>query len=225
MSEAAAPLDDTTPATVTEPAPEPQAEARPAPRVLDDAGADLLFREARSHYAWTDAPVADGTLRALYDLLRMGPTSANASPARFVFLRSQHARQRLLPALSAGNADKAMAAPVIAIVAQDPRFYDQLPFLYPQADARAWFSGNAALAEETAFRNATLQGGYLMLAARAVGLDCGPMSGFDRDVVDRDILADYGWTANFLVCLGHGQPDELPPRNPRLAFEQACLLL
>ena len=193
--------------------------------ILDDTGLDLLFREAHTHTKWTEDPVSDDTLRSVYAVLRMGPTSANSSPARFLFLRSAHAKQRLLPALSAGNVDKTMSAPVIAIVAHDPRFYDQLPRLFPHADARAWFTSNAALAEETAFRNGTLQGAYLIMAARAAGLDCGPMSGFDKAVVDRDILADYGWRANFLVNLGHGDPSGVYPRSPRLEFDQACVLL
>lgn len=192
---------------------------------LDDAALDRLFRTARSYNAWTDAPVTETELRDLYALLSLGPTSANSSPARFVFLCSQMAKQRLLPALSPGNVDKTMTAPVVAIVGHDPRFYDQLPQLFPHVDARAWFTSSAALAEETAFRNGTLQGAYLMLAARAVGLDCGAMSGFDRKVVDRDILADYGWQSNFLLNLGHGDPASLLPRSPRLAFEQACVIL
>jgi 3-hydroxypropanoate dehydrogenase len=192
---------------------------------LDDSSLDLLFRVARTHSKWTDAPVTDAELRELYELLRLGPTSANASPARFVFLRSQQAKQRLLPALSSGNVDKTMTAPVVAIVAHDPRFFDQLPQLFPHADARAWFTSSPALATETAFRNGTLQGAYLILAARAIGLDCGPMSGFNKAAVDRDILADYGWNSNFLVNIGHGDEEGVLPRNPRLEFEQACVLL
>jgi 3-hydroxypropanoate dehydrogenase len=192
---------------------------------LDDAGLDVLFRAARTQNKWTDAPVTEGELRALYDVTRYGPTSANCSPARFVFLSTQHAKQRLLPALSAGNVDKTITAPVVAIVAHDPRFYDQLPQLFPHADARPWFTSSPSLAEETAFRNGTLQGAYLILAARALGLDCGPMSGFDKAIVDRDILADYGWKSNFLVNIGHGDPDGVFPRSPRLEFEQACVVL
>ena len=192
---------------------------------LDDAALDTLFRAAHTQYAWTDTPVTDQQLRDLYGLLSLGPTSANSSPARILFLRSAYAKQRLLPALSPGNVDKTMRAPVVAIVGHDLRFYDRLPHLFPHADARAWFATNAALAEETAFRNGTLQGAYLILAARALGLDCAPMSGFDRATVDRDIMATYGWTCNFLVALGHGDPAALHPRGPRLEFEQACVLL
>ncbi len=191
-----------------------------------DAGAlDALFREARTHYRWTDQPVSDATLRDLYELLRLGPTSANASPGRFLFLRTRGAKERLVPALSAGNIGKTLAAPVTAIVAYEPRFYDHLPRLFPSADARAWFSGNQTLAEETAFRNGTLQGAYLILAARALGLDCGPMSGFDKSKVDQLFLADHGWKSNFLVNLGHGTTGNEFDRSPRLDFDDACLLI
>ena len=186
---------------------------------------DALFREARTHSFWRDEPVEDETLRALYDLLKMGPTSANCSPARLVFLRTPEAKERLKPALSAGNIDKTMKAPVTVIVAHDPRFYDQLPKLFPHADARSWFAGNYQLAEATARRNGTLQGAYLILAARALGLDCGPMSGFDNDVVDREFFHASGWQSNFLVNLGHGDPAMLMPRSPRLAFDEACQIL
>ena len=191
-----------------------------------DAGAlDALFRDARTHNAWTDQPVTDDELRAVFDLMKWAPTSANASPARFVFVRSAEGKQRLKPALSAGNLDKTMAAPVTVIVAYDLRFYDKLPRLFPQADARSWFAGNEALAAETAFRNATLQGGYFILAARALGLDCGPMSGFDRDKVDEAFLGGYGWKSNFLINLGHGDGEKLFPRNPRLDFDEACQII
>lgn len=191
-----------------------------APEALDS-----LFREARTHTHWRDEPVGDETLRALYDLLKFGPTSANSSPGRFVFLRTPQAKQRLKPALSAGNIDKTLAAPVTVIVAEDPRFYDHLPKLFPHADARSWFAGNFQLANVTATRNGTLQGAYLILAARALGLDAGPMSGFDNDVVDREFFAQSGWRSNFLVNLGHGDPAMLHPRSPRLDFDEACQLL
>ncbi len=192
---------------------------------IDAAALDALFLQARTQNAWTDQPVSDATLLELYDLLKLAPTSANSSPGRFLFLRSAEAKQRLKPALSPGNVDKTMAAPVTVIVAYDPAFFEQLPKLFPHADARSWFAGNAALAEETALRNGTLQGGYLILAARAVGLDCGPMSGFDRAKVDETFLASLGWKSNFLVNLGHGDPAGLFPRSPRLAFHEACVLL
>ncbi len=193
---------------------------------LDAAGLDLLFHEARSHNKFTDQPVTDDELRALYEVLRMGPTSANCSPARFVFLRTKEAKQKLAPALSSGNLEKTMAAPVTAIVAYDPKFYEKLPQLFPHnQEARSWFTSNEALAATTAFRNGTLQGGYLILAARAVGLDTGAMSGFDNAMVDELFLADRGWRSNFLCNLGHGDPEGLFPRSPRLDCHEACVFL
>jgi 3-hydroxypropanoate dehydrogenase len=193
---------------------------------LDPAGLDLLFREARSHNRFTDQPVSDETLHALHGLLKLGPTSANCSPARFLFLRSQDAKQRLAPALSSGNLEKTMAAPVTVIVAYDPKFFEKLPQLFPHnPDARSWFTSNDSLAATTAFRNGTLQGAYLILAARALGLDTGPMSGFDNAKVDQEFLAHYGWRSNFLVNLGHGDPAGVYPRSPRLEFDEACVML
>ena len=192
---------------------------------LDNSALDLLFREARTHFKWTDRPVTDDELRAVFDLLKMAPTSANCSPARFLFLRTQEAKEKLRPALSPGNVDKTMTAPVTVIVAHDPHFYDQLPKLFPHADAKSWFSGNYDLAQETALRNGTLQGAYLILAARALGLDAGPMSGFDNAKVDAAFLSDRGWKSNFLVNLGHGDASALFPRSPRFAFDEACQLL
>jgi 3-hydroxypropanoate dehydrogenase len=193
--------------------------------MIDEAALNTLFREARTANRWTDQAVSDDELRALFDLLKMPPTSANCSPARFLFLRTPEAKERLRPALSAGNLDKTMAAPVTAIVAYDPYFYEHLPRLFPHADARAWFAGNEELAEETAFRNGTLQGAYLIMAARAIGLDCGPMSGFDRIRVDEAFLDDRGWKSNFLVNLGHADPAGQFERSPRFAFDEACVLL
>jgi 3-hydroxypropanoate dehydrogenase len=192
---------------------------------LDDTSLDTLFRQARTHGKWTDEPVTDDTLRELYELTKLGPTSGNGSPGRFLFVRTREGKEKLRPALSAGNLDKTMKAPVTVIVAYDPQFYEQLPRLYPQTDARSWFAGNAALAEATAFRNGSLQGAYLILAARALGLDAGPMSGFDNEKVDTAFLSDLGWRSNFLVNLGHGDRAGLRPRNPRLEFEEACRLL
>jgi 3-hydroxypropanoate dehydrogenase len=192
---------------------------------LDPAGRNLLFNEARTHNGWTDQPVSDDTLRELFDLLKMAPTSANCSPARFVFLRSAESRQRLAPALLPGNLEKTLAAPVTVIVACDLAFHEQLPRLFPHADARSWFAGNEDLIRETAFRNGTLQGAYMMLAARAVGLDCGPMSGFDKAKVDETFFADTPWRSNFLCNLGHGDPSKLFPRSPRFQFEDACRVL
>ena len=192
---------------------------------LDDAALDALFRTARTKYSWTDQAVSDDELRALYDVLKFGPTSANSSPARFVFIRGKEAKDRLKPALSPGNVEKTMAAPVTVIVAYDPFFYDHLPKLFPHADAKSWFSGNPDLADETAYRNGTLQGAYLIMAARALGLDCGPMSGFDKMKVDQLFLADHGWKSNFLVSLGHGTAEDAHERAPRLDFSDACLLV
>ncbi len=194
--------------------------------MLADATLDALYRDARSHNAWIDEPVSDDTLREIYALMRMAPTSANTSPARFLFLRTREAKDRLAPALSAGNLAKTLAAPVTTIVAYDPKFHEKLPQLFPHnPDARGWFTSNEALAATTAFRNGTLQGAYFMLAARAVGLDIGPMSGFDNDMVDEIFLRPYGWRSNFLCNLGHGDPAGLFPRSPRLEFDEACVLL
>ncbi len=193
--------------------------------MIDAAALDTLFRDARTHAGWDGRPVTDDDLRAVFDTMRMGPTSANCSPARFMFVRTPAEKERLRPALSAGNVEKTMAAPVVAIVAYDPYFYEHLPRLYPTADARSWFSGNPDFAHETAVRNGTLQGGYFILAARAHGLDCGPMSGFDNAQVDAAFLSDRGWKSNFLVNLGHGVAEALPPRAPRLSFDEACRLI
>jgi 3-hydroxypropanoate dehydrogenase len=190
--------------------------------MLDDDALKTLFTEARTHNDFSATPVSDAEIRSLYDVLKYGPTSANSSPARFVFIRSPEGKARLKPALSEGNVEKTMGAPVTVIVAYDPLFYDFLPELFPHADARSWFAGNLALAEETAFRNATLQGAYLILAARALGLDAGPMSGFDRAQTDRIFFAESGWKSNFLVNLGHGTGAGLFPRAPRLDFDIAC---
>lgn len=190
---------------------------------LTSAALGRVFREARTHNGWLpDRPVSEQDLRDIYDLMKWGPTSANASPARFVFVRTEQGKERLRPALSAGNLDKTMAAPATAIVAYDPKFYDLLPRLFPQADARVWFAGNDALAEETAMRNGSLQGAYFIIAARALGFDCGPMSGFDRARVDEAFFADTGWKSNFLINIGHGDPAKLFPRNPRLEFDEVC---
>lgn len=189
---------------------------------LADAALDQLFREARTHNKWTDQPVPDAKLREMYDLLKMAPTSANASPARFVFVRTPEGKAKLKPALSAGNMEKTMTAPVTVIVAHDLHFYDKLPLLFPHApNAKDWFTGSVSFAEQTAFRNGSLQGAYLILAARAVGLDAGPMSGFDAAKVDEAFFSGTNWKTNFLVNLGYGDPAGLFPRNPRLEFEDA----
>ena len=189
---------------------------------LSPAALDQLFREARTHNAWQDRPVTDEQLHALYDVLKFGPTSANSSPARFIFVRTPEGKAKLKGSLSPGNIEKTMTAPVTVIVAHDPKFYDLLPKLLPHADAKNWFSGNYSLAEQTAFRNGTLQGGYLIMAARALGLDTGPMSGFDSGKVEEAFMTDNGWKANLLINSGYGDPAGLFPRSPRLAFDEAC---
>ncbi|MBN8929876.1 MAG: malonic semialdehyde reductase [Rhodospirillales bacterium 69-11] len=192
---------------------------------IDAAGLDLLFREARTHNKWSDRPVSDETLQELYDLMKFGPTSANSSPARFVFVRSKEGKEKLAPALSSGNMEKTMSAPVVAIVAYDPKFYEKLPKLFPHnPDATSWFTSNDALAATTAFRNGTLQGAYLIIAARALGLDTGAMSGFDNAKVDAAFFADNGWRSNFLVNLGYGDPSGVFGRSPRLDFGEAAVL-
>lgn len=191
-------------------------------KILSDSGLDLLFREARTHSHWRDGEVSDVLLQAIYDLAKMPPTSANSSPMRLIFLRSAEAKERLRPALMAGNVAKTMAAPVTAIIGYDTRFYELLPRLFPHQNARAWFEGDPALIEETGFRNGTLQGAYFILAARALGLDCGPMSGFDRDQVDREFFPDGRIKSNFLCNLATGDAGRLHPRSPRLDFEDAC---
>lgn len=192
---------------------------------LSDICLDQILRSARTYNGFLDPPVADDTLHALHDLLKWGPTSANASPGRFVFVKSQAAKEMLRPALSEGNRDKTLAAPVTVIVAYDTEFYDKLPQLYPQADYRRGFLGKPALIETFAFRNGTLQGAYLIIAARALGLGCGPMSGFDNAKVDEAFFPDGKWKSNFLCNLGYGDPSKVRPRNPRPSFDEACRIL
>jgi 3-hydroxypropanoate dehydrogenase len=194
--------------------------------MVDDAALDLLFRKARSHNGWLDKPVTDELLHQLYELMKWGPTSANCSPARIVFVRTLANKERVRPALSPNNVEKTMTAPVIAIVAYDSRFYEHLPQLFPRNPQVAdLFASNAALSATTAFRNGTLQGGYFLLAARAVGLDCGPMSGFDNAKIDAEFFPDGRFKSNFLCGLGHGDLAKVLPRSPRLTFEEACTLL
>lgn len=189
--------------------------------VLDDAALDVLFRNARTPEAFADRQVTDETLQAIYELARLGPTSGNCCPARFLVIRTPEAREKLRPALSTGNAEKTMAAPLTIVVAYDPFFYNKLPELQPGLDLKGWYAGNPDLAEETGFRNSTLQGAYLLLAARALGLACAPMSGFDRARLDRVFFSASSWKSNFLVNLGYPKDEALPPRLPRLGFEQA----
>jgi 3-hydroxypropanoate dehydrogenase len=191
--------------------------------VLDDTALDTLFRNARTHEAFADTPVTDETLRAVYELVKLGPTSGNCSPGRFLTIRTPEAKEKLRPSLSLGNLEKTMAAPLTIVVAYDPFFHNKLPELYPAADLKGWYAGNPDLLEETGFRNSTLQGGYFLLAARALGLACGPMSGFDRQKVDRAFFSANSWKSNFLINLGYPKDEELPPRLPRLTYEQAVL--
>ena len=193
---------------------------------VNDEAPDILFRKARTHISWLDKPVSDDLLHQIYDLMKWGPTSANSSPGHILFLRTSEAKERLRPALSPNNVDKTMLAPVTAILAYDLKFYERLPRLFPNNPAaREWFSGNAQLAEVTAFRNGTLQGGYFILAARGLGLDCGPMSGFDNAKVDAEFFAGTSVKSNFLCNLGYGHASKLFPRNPRLDFDEVCKLL
>jgi 3-hydroxypropanoate dehydrogenase len=190
---------------------------------IEAAGLDLLFREARTHNKWKPDPISDETLRELYDLTKWGPTSANSSPARFVFVRSKEGKEKLAPALSSGNMEKTMSAPVTVIVAYDPKFHEKLPQLFPHnPTAASWFTSNDSLAATTAFRNGTLQGAYLMIAARAMGLDTGSMSGFDNAKVDAAFFAHSGWRSNWLINLGYGDPEGLFDRSPRLTFDEAA---
>ncbi|BAK77712.1 nitroreductase [Pseudogulbenkiania sp. NH8B] len=191
---------------------------------ISNTALDQLFNNARTHTHWQSRPVGDDTLHQLFDLLKMAPTSANCSPARFVFVKSADAKQRLKPCLSEGNVDKTMAAPATVIVAMDTRFYEHLPQLFPHTDARSWFEGNEALIQTTAFRNSTLQGAYLIMAARSLGLDCGPMSGFDNAKVDAEFFPDGRFKSNFLINLGYGEANKMHARAPRFRFDEACLI-
>lgn len=184
-----------------------------------------LFTAARSHNGFLPDAVDEASLAALYDLLKFGPTAANGCPARFVFVKSAEAKARLKPALSPGNVDKTMSAPVTVIIGRDLEFYEKLPVLFPHTDARSWFAGNAAAIEETSLRDSALQGAYLMLAARSLGLDCGPMGGFDKAMVDAEFFAGTPVKSVFLVNLGRGDASKLFPRSPRLSFDEACRIV
>lgn len=186
---------------------------------------DTVFNLARTHSAWLDKPVDAGVLKQVYDLTKMAPTSANCQPLRVVFITSAAAKQKLKPCLDAGNVDKTMAAPAVAILGMDMAFYDQLPKLFPHTDAKSWFAGNEKKIYDTAFRNSSIQGGYFILAARALGLDCGPMSGFDNDKVDTAFFASTATKSNFLVNLGYGDDSKLHPRSPRPSFDDFCRIV
>ncbi len=193
--------------------------------ILSDTDLAILFRDARTHSAWQEKEVSPILLEAVYDLAKMGPTSVNCSPMRILFLTTSEAKKRLQPALSPGNLEKTMAAPATAVIGQDTRFYENLPKLYPHTDARKMFEGKPEHSATTAFRNATLQGAYFIVAARAVGLDCGPMSGFDNAAVDAEFFPDGRIKSNFLCNLGYGDASKLRPRSPRLDFDEACQIL
>ncbi len=186
---------------------------------------DTLFTKARTHNEWLDKPVSDAQLQQIYDLMKWGSTSANCSPARVVFVKSAEEKAKLLACMAPGNVEKTKTAPVTAIIGMDMAFYEQLPKLFPHADARSWFVGNQGLIDATAFRNSSLQGAYLMLAARAIGLDCGPMSGFDPDKVNATFFAGTEVKANFICNLGYGDMEKVFPRSPRLHFEEACKIV
>ncbi|MEO6565229.1 MAG: malonic semialdehyde reductase [Casimicrobiaceae bacterium] len=192
---------------------------------LSPSALDTLFRSARTYNQFHDCPVTDATLHEIYDLMKWAPTTANSGPGRFVFIRSPEARAQLQPALSPGNAAKTMAAPVTVIVAHDLEFYEYLPRLFPHTDARSWFAGKPDHILTSAFRNGTLQGAYFILAARALGLSCGPMSGFDNAKVDAAFFPEGRWKSNFLINLGYGDDATLFVRNPRLDFDEACRVL
>lgn len=190
---------------------------------LDDDGLDLIFRQARTHNVWLPTPVPEATLREIWNVMKFGPTSANCSPLRVVFVQSEEGKERLAACMSSKNAPKTRAAPVTAIMAMDLDFYEKLPRLFPHdQSARSWFAGKPELIKETAFRNSSLQGAYFIIAARALGLDCGPMSGFDSDKVNGQFFANSSLEVNFVCSLGHGDPTKLFPRSPRLDFDEAC---
>jgi 3-hydroxypropanoate dehydrogenase len=193
--------------------------------MLNDITLETLFSKARTHNAWLDKTVTDAQLQQIYDLMKWAPTSANSSPARVVFVKSAEQKEKLAACMGPANVDKTRAAPVNAIIGMDMAFYDKLPQLFPHADAKSWFVGNQPLIDATAFRNSSLQGGYFILAARAIGLDCGPMSGFDADKVNAAFFAGSTVKVNFICNIGYGDPAKLFPRSPRLGFEEACQII
>ncbi|HEX7634397.1 MAG TPA: malonic semialdehyde reductase [Noviherbaspirillum sp.] len=194
--------------------------------MLNETALNTLFLEARTYNGWRDLPVSDEQLRQIYDLMKWGPTSANCTPARIVFVKSPEAKEKLLACMSPGNIEKTKTAPVTAIIGMDMEFYEKLPKLFPHnLEARSWFAGNQANIEATAMRNSSLQGGYFILAARAVGLDCAPMSGFNADKLNGAFFAGTTIKANFVCSLGYGDTSKLHPRGPRLAFEEACRIV
>ena len=196
-----------------------------SPKSIDNQALDTLFRTARTYNHWQEKPVGEDKLKALFDLLKMGPTSANCSPARFVFVQSPEAKARLKPHLDAGNVDKTMSAPVTAIIAYDYDFYEHMPKLFPHTDAKSWFVGREAFAKETADRNGALQAAYLIMAARSLGLDCGPMTGFNSAGVTSEFFGDKNWKADILCNIGYGDDTGMFPRSPRFDFDEVCEIL
>lgn len=192
---------------------------------LDDDAIDLILRDARSHYAWTDKPVSDEMLHELYEITISGPTSMNTCPARFIFVKSDAAKDRLAKSLKAKNIEKMRNAPVTAIVAWDPLYWQRLDFLFPHEDRKHLFDGKEKYAHDTAFRNSTLQGGYMMIAARALGLDVGAMSGFSNEIVDQEFFAQNGWKSNFLINMGYADETALFQKLPRFAFDDICEIM
>jgi 3-hydroxypropanoate dehydrogenase len=191
-------------------------------KIINDEALDVIFRTARTRNGWQERKVSPALMQAVYDLAKWGPTSANCSPARFVFVTSEAAKEKLLPLLLPGNRAKVKTAPVTVIIGYDLEFYEKLPKLFPHTDARSWFVGNDELIRTTAFRNSSLQGAYFMIAARALGLDCGPMSGFNNEAVDAAFFPDGKIKSNFICAIGYGTDENLFPRSPRFSFEEAC---
>lgn len=192
---------------------------------LDATALDTLFRRARSHNGWLNKPVSDEQLQQIYDLMKMGPTAANSCPARIVFVKNSDAKARLQPCLNAGNVEKSMTAPVVAIIGMDMEFYDKLPKLFPHTDARSWFAGKPDKIQENAFRNSSLQGAYFILAVRALGLDAGPMTGYDAEKINATFFPGGKVRVNFICAIGYGDVSKLHPRHPRLEFTEACQIL
>lgn len=193
-----------------------------ASKILDDRGLDILFREARTYRGWRDGDVSDVLIQAVYDLMKWGPTSGNCCPARFLFVKSPAAKERLRPHLAAGNVEKTMAAPATALIANDLDFYEHMPKLAPHTNAKSWFEGKPDHIADTAMRNGTLQGAYFILAARALGLDCGPMSGFNAKGIKEEFFPAQNVQVNFICNLGYGDPASLKPRQPRFEFDEVC---
>lgn len=192
---------------------------------LSDEALDTLFRQARSFSYWQARPVSDAQLHQLYELMKWGPTAANSCPARLLFINSDAAKSRLKPCLAEGNVDKSMSAPVVAVIAMDLEFHEQLPRLFPHTDARSWYAGKPEKILQSATLNTALQGAYLILAARSLGLDCGPMSGFDNAALDAEFFPDGKTRSLFICALGYGERERLYPRGPRLEFDEACTIL